>query len=90
MTQTLSPRPSTIKEPASVWRSGLPTERDPSEHPDELPTPGCPAPPLHRAPPKGAVPPTGTEMETRPFGTGPETATSATPEPTDAARKREI
>lgn len=35
-----------------------------------------------------AVPHTGTEMEARPFGTDPETATGATPEPTYAARKR--
>jgi hypothetical protein len=42
---------------------------------------GCPAPPVHRAP-TGAVPPTGTEMEARPFRTDPETGTGATPEPT--------
>lgn len=88
MTQT--PTPSFCHKRTRFRVEIRPADRDPSEHPDELPTPGCPAPPLHRAPPKGAVPPTGTEMETRPFGTGPETATSATPEPTDAARKREI
>ena len=35
-----------------------------------------------------AVPPTGTEMEARPFGLRLEIATGATPEPTHAARKR--
>ena len=72
---------SQTKKPASVWKSGLPTERDPSEHPSGSPTLGCPAPPIHRAP-LGVVPPTGTEMEARPFGTDPETDTGAIPEPT--------
>ena len=68
------------KKPAPVWRSDLPTERDPSEHPGESHSLNVPRSPfiglLLRA-----VPPTGTEMEARPFGPDPEIATGATPEP---------
>ena len=75
------------KKPAPVWRSGLPTEWNPSGHPGESHNLDIPRFPfiglLVRA-----VPPTGTEMEARPFGPDPEIATGATPEPTDAARKR--
>ena len=70
-----------------MWRSDLPTERNPSGHPSESHNLNVPRFPfiglLMRA-----VPPTGTEIEARPFGPDPEIATGATPEPTDAARKR--
>ncbi|CBK43530.1 protein of unknown function [Nitrospira defluvii] len=70
-----------------MWRSDLPTERNPSGHPGESHSLNVPRFPfiglLMRA-----VPPTGTEMEARPFGPDPEIATGATPEPTHAARKR--
>ena len=75
------------KKPAPVWKSDLHPERNPSGHPGESHNLDNPRSPfiglLVRA-----VPLTGTEMEARPFGQDPEIATGATPEPTDAARKR--